>query len=135
MEHDAGLYLDENGIRAALKDGSTVIVLPVFNASDDPVSANVSLAWLGWQDNLQAKNLRETRQTNAEIIVSPGRADIEIPFPFDSPQVWDRLGYSIIPADDDIRTFAPVNGIVSLANITDYAFEQFYCMREILQGS
>jgi len=45
-KQDAGIRLDESGIRAVLKNGSTVIVLPISNASDHTVAANVSLAWL-----------------------------------------------------------------------------------------
>lgn len=116
----------ESGVRAVLKDGSTVIVFR-FDVNRNvyhKIQARVSLAWIDTDD----RELSKTDAVAAINLTEKGYAYFEIPFPIIKPSIWTRLRYSITPevldnSPDAVQPFEPVSGIVSLSNIADHAFE------------
>lgn len=108
--------IDEAKIRAVLRSGETAVIVPVSNHTDQVIKSNLSLAWLSVDEE-------ESNSAGQEITLQPGQSEIETPLPLVEPSIWTRLRYSLVPERADARSFAPINGIVSLPHIADYVFE------------
>lgn len=108
--------LDEPKIRAVLRGDSTFITIPFLSTADRPVSAELTMAWVG-------RDEKESSRVRRPITIQPGPSNIETGLPVKNSSIWTRLRYTVTPDRADARAFGPMSGVLSLAHISDYAFE------------
>jgi hypothetical protein len=112
----SSIAIDELKIRAVLRNGATAVIVPVSSFEDRTIKAELSLAWLSVDE-------KESDIVHQEVLLQPGESKIEAPLPLVDPSIWTRLRYSLVADRADARSFAPINGSVSLPHIADYVFE------------
>ena len=110
------VLIDASKIRSALKNGSTVVTVPVESTYEAGIRASLSLSWLDWQDLM-------SKPVDQVVTIQPGRTLLEIPLQLVSSSIWTRLRYSLIPDGNEARAFPPLNGRVPLSQIAPYIFE------------
>ena len=108
--------IDEGKIRAALKNGSTFVTVPVESTYDVAIPASLSLTWLDRQD-------QASMPVNQVVTIQPGRTNIEIPFSIAKPSIWTRLRYLLTPDRNEARAFPPLSGRIPISQIAPYIFE------------
>ena len=108
--------IDASKIRSALKNGSTVVTVPVESTYEAGIRASLSLSWLDWQDLM-------SKPVDQVVTIQPGRTLLEVPLQLVSSSIWTRLRYSLIPDGNQARAFPPLNGRVSISQIAPYIFE------------
>ncbi len=114
----AQVVVNEAGIHAHLVNSKTVVTLALTSQRKQPVRALIELQWLGL-----ASERDEVER--ARVTLPPGQSSIETPMPLSTKiadPLLERLRYQIDPAGRGLAEFVPVKGIVSFANIADYAF-------------
>jgi hypothetical protein len=112
----SSVIIDEAGIRAALKNRSTVVAIPVQSSLDHVIEAGLSLEWVDEQD-------RVFDPVRRNVTIQPGRTALEVPLRISQSSIWMRLRYSLRPGRSDARGFAPLTGIVPLSHIAQHVFE------------
>jgi len=108
--------IDESNIRALLKNNETVVSVPLLNTADRPIEAELALTWLDPADKQVGTALKE-------VVIPIGASTIETAAALRESSIWTRLRYNLTPSKSEARTFGPLNGIVGLPQIADYAFE------------
>lgn len=112
----ASVSIDESKIRAALKDDSTVISIPIASFADHSIKAELSLAWL-------RTNEEESSAIHQGVTIRPGQSSIEVPLPLVGASIWTRLRYALAPDRTEARAFGHIGGVVSLSVIASHVFE------------
>jgi hypothetical protein len=112
----AQVVIDESRMGAVLRDGSTVVMLPIANASPQPVKASLALAWVDHKEIESGAVLRE-------VVLQPGTTTLETPLRLQDPSIWTRLRYSLTPDRAGARQFARLAGTVGLTRIAGHVFE------------
>ncbi|MBL8295790.1 MAG: carboxypeptidase regulatory-like domain-containing protein [Bryobacterales bacterium] len=108
--------VDESQIRAFLRNDTTAVSIPVRNTAGAAVKARLALWWLSVDD-------QGTKVAERAVTIVPGDSRIETPAPLTKGSIWTRLRYRLEGDLSDARLFAPLDGMVSLAQIADYIFE------------
>ena len=108
--------IDAVKIQSVLKNGSTVVTVPVESTYEAGIRASLSLSWLDWQDLM-------SKPVDQVVTIQPGRTILEVPLQLVSSSIWTRLRYSLIPDGNQARAFPPLNGRVSISQIAPYIFE------------
>jgi hypothetical protein len=106
----------ESKIQAVLKNQSTVVSVPFQNVLTRDVKAKLSLDWLDRDDTIQGSATRE-------VFIPAGMSAVEVPLPIGNPSIWLRLRYTLTPDIADVRAFARITGIMSIAHIAPHVFE------------
>ena len=89
-QENPSFFIDESIIHAALRNGTTAVIVPVSNTSDHSIKAVLSLAWLS-VDEMESSSLSK------EVALQPGHLEIETPLPLVDPSIWTRLRCSVVP--------------------------------------
>jgi hypothetical protein len=110
------VVLNESGIRAVLRDDSTVVTIPIESRLERSTPAALVLEWLTKDDRVVGSARQDTS-------VAPGKSAIEAPLPIAAPSIWLRLRYSLGPVAPDVRAFFTQTGIVALPSIASHVFE------------
>ena len=107
----------EDATRAHLVDGKTAISLGLRNTASQPLDAIILLQWFGPTDERHGFERRA-------VPLQPGESFVAIPLPLSSKHdpLLERLQYEIDPGNHNYTAFSPVKGVLSFANIADYAF-------------
>jgi len=108
--------VDEPRIRTALRNGSTIVSVPVVNAAGTPVRASLLLEWVNPKDVVLGSG-------RSAATLPPGKSQIDLPLPITESSVWTRLRYRLTPETGTQRGVATVSGVVSLPQIADHVFE------------
>jgi hypothetical protein len=91
------VLLNESDIKAVLRNGSTVVVIPVTNPTDRPVEAYLRLGRMAIGDDSIPMDARK-------VTIPPGRSEIETPLSIAGKSLWTRLYYSMVPDRGDPRS-------------------------------
>ena len=103
---DSPVQVNESGIRAVLRGGTTAITVPVSNQLGHTTDAALRLWWL-----LTSGESKLDQERTFEI--APGDSTLEMPFPMPQADVALRLGYRL----------GEQSGVVALAAIAQHVFE------------
>ena len=113
----AQILVTEPDTRAHLVNGVTTITLPMKNASNKPVAAQIGLKWLDPSDKEDARAARN-------LVLPPGESAVEIPLPLNEEKdaLEERLVYEIAPDYANLTAFEKRRGALSFPNIAGYSF-------------
>lgn len=110
-------------VRAVLKDGSTVVSVPVRSALAETVPAELELEWL-------VPYQEAGPVAPVEVSIRPGANTFAVPLPLPASSIWLRLRYKLTPAVRAARAFAPQTGIVAVTQMAAHVFELNLSMAE-----
>ena len=116
MAAQSAVVFNPAKIEAILRNGSTVVSIPLENSADHPVAGNVDLQWL-------LPSNQVANSVSREVIVQPGKQTLEIPMRLKDASVWLRLRYSFTPSRAEPEAFRPQSGIMAISQIAPYVFE------------
>ncbi|HKP72470.1 MAG TPA: MG2 domain-containing protein [Pyrinomonadaceae bacterium] len=119
----AGLRVNEASTRIALAEGQSKVLLAVENDTGRPTAAHVTLELLDPRDKIAV-------QTEHDETIKPGASVVALFLPVSTYMrdgtdrrqlLWYRLRYRVAPVQS--TDLAPVEGVVSLSEITPDLFE------------
>ncbi len=117
LSAQSAVTIDESRVRADLRSGATVIVLPVANSSGRPLEALLALDWL-----TPSATPAQAVKFQA-VTLPPGAKDLEFPLPLAESSPWLRLRYQLAPVAGEARTFFPLSRILPLSRIMKDVFQ------------
>ena len=111
------IVVNPSGIQALLKNGSTVVSIPIENTLDHGVLGSLSLAWLRPSDAARPSAV------DTAVTLPHGESRLEFPLPLPESSIWLRLHWSLTPDRADPRAFPPQEGTLAISQIAGHVFE------------